>query len=1155
MPDGCCSTIFAELSRSYDILEVHFRDKVLRFVQNISPLILMSLFLFPAKALAQGTQVPFGQNRVQYHDFDWLSYESDNFITYYYPGGQELGKFIVLAAEDRLQDLEDRLDFRINDKIEILVYNDITDLAQTNIGLDDEQYNLGGTNKIIGSKLFLYYDGNHANMVRALERGLAEIYIRSMMVGGNFAEVLQNAVFLNLPNWFSGGLASFIGEEWNTELDDQLRKYFLTNPKASFNKLAQTQPDFAGHALWHYINERYGRTAIQNILYLTRINRSVTNGFLFAIGVSSEDVIDNWNEYYRFHSRKDTMQRAHPAGVEELKSKIKKKRNITQLRLAPDGKSLAYASHKGGSFKVFIQDLEKKKTRRVFKGGFKSNNYPFDNSYPLLSFNPSGTTLMGVHEKRDQIKSVEYDILKKKKLKDDIRGLQRIYSIGYAPDGRTLVLSAQNRGQTDLYTYFIPSKRLVQLTYDIFDDLEPVMIQTQGVNGILFSSNRPNENTFAANMDTILPIGRFNIYFYNMDNPDARLVKVTDQLFGYEHAARRWNEEKYLYLSDENGIKNIYTGHLDSILLRVDTVLVTGENGSEEVLELKPVYSFKASNQPLTNLPFHILEMDVAPRLNQIIYLQHVGKKPQVYSMRLKEPEVPKVLPPTTYRTSWNNTLKIERMSKMPERVTVEQLEALRDLDTLLLDDVKYFFESKFNYTLKSSKEKSAAATAVDSLGDEAAIAYAETVLADPGSQPATVFRPSKAVAYRAKFYSEFLTTQLDNSVMPFTYQSFALNGAQFDYPDLSGMISFGTKDLMEDHKISGGFRLPGNFRGSELYLTYENLKKRLDKRILFYRRSNRENYGLVVNNIFLLPVIGKQKTNFAEVRLSYPFDVTKSLRLYGGYRNDRLLLAYTDSITLGARVDVEENWSFLRLEFVHDNSKEIQLNIMNGFRYKFYTEYFRNFSEGNSNLFSVGYDIRHYTTIHKNIIWANRLAGATSFGQRKIIYYLGGVDTWLNPRFNNEIPINPDINYAFQAQATNMRGFAQNIRNGNSYMVLNSEIRFPIFSYLSAKPIKSSFIRNFQVVPFFDIGAAYKGLTPFDEENPFSNEQVTPGGDQTPVVINVDYYRNPTVMGTGFGLRTTLLGYFIRIDAAWGIDGRIVNKTPQWLFSFSKDF
>jgi hypothetical protein len=281
-----------------------------RNLKAICTFLMLVVMVAMQDAFGQGTQVPFGQNRVQFHDFDWMSYESDNFITYFYPGGQDLGKFIVLAAEDRMQELEERLDYRINDKIEVLVYNDITDLAQTNIGLDDEVYNLGGTNKIIGNKLFLYFNGKHIDMLKDLERGIAEIYIRSMMTGGNFAEVLQNAVFLNLPPWFSSGLSSFIGEDWNTDLDNKLRLYFLNNPKASFNKLAQTEPTFAGHALWHFIHERYGKSAIQNILYLTRINRSVNNGFLFAIGTRVEDVIDNWNEYYRFHAVKDTQQRS-----------------------------------------------------------------------------------------------------------------------------------------------------------------------------------------------------------------------------------------------------------------------------------------------------------------------------------------------------------------------------------------------------------------------------------------------------------------------------------------------------------------------------------------------------------------------------------------------------------------------------------------------------------------------------------------------------------------------------------------------------------------------------------------------------------------------------------------------------------------------------
>jgi hypothetical protein len=40
--------------------------------------------------------------------------------------------------------------------------------------------------------------------------------------------------------------------------------------------------------------------------------------------------------------------------------------------------------------------------------------------------------------------------------------------------------------------------------------------------------------------------------------------------------------------------------------------------------------------------------------------------------------------------------------------------------------------------------------------------------------------------------------------------------------------------------------------------------------------------------------------------------------------------------------------------------------------------------------------------------------------------------------------------------------------------------------------------------------------------------------------------------MGYGAGLRTMLLSYFMRLDAAWNIDG---SRKPIWYFSIGTDF
>lgn len=196
------------------------------------------------------------------------------------------------------------------------------------------------------------------------------------------------------------------------------------------------------------------------------------------------------------------------------------------------------------------------------------------------------------------------------------------------------------------------------------------------------------------------------------------------------------------------------------------------------------------------------------------------------------------------------------------------------------------------------------------------------------------------------------------------------------------------------------------------------------------------------------------------------------------------------------------------------------------------------------------GFDARHYQRIHRQIIWANRFAGGTSFGPQKLIYYLGGVDSWLGPVFNTDIEVNQEMGYAFQTLATNMRGYDQNIRNGNSYMAFNSEIRFPIFSYFFDKPVKSEFLRNLQLVGFYDIGSAWEGFSPFEEDNPYNDDTIV----QEPISVVVNYFRDPLVMGTGLGLRTTLFGYFIRVDRAHPINAFGLGD-PRWYFSLSLDF
>ena len=201
-------------------------DPRLRLLQSLS---LLVFFLLTGSAVfGQGINVKFGQNRVQYHDFNWSYYQSDNFVTYYYLGGQEIGQFVAQVAERNLPDIERILDYKVNSRMEILVYNDVTDLNMSNIGTGQDFNNIGGVTKILGNKIFVHFTGDHTDLQRQVREGIAEVLISNMIFGGNFQEVLQNAVLLSLPDWFVNGLVSYIGKQWSTEDDNRMRDGILS---------------------------------------------------------------------------------------------------------------------------------------------------------------------------------------------------------------------------------------------------------------------------------------------------------------------------------------------------------------------------------------------------------------------------------------------------------------------------------------------------------------------------------------------------------------------------------------------------------------------------------------------------------------------------------------------------------------------------------------------------------------------------------------------------------------------------------------------------------------------------------------------------------------------------------------------------------------
>ncbi len=97
----------------------------------ISSILFISFF---PNASAQVSAVEYGKNRLQFKKFNWQYYQTQNFNSYFSQSGQELAKYVAQIAEKELPALETFVEYSLQRRANIVIYNHFNDLQQSNIG-------------------------------------------------------------------------------------------------------------------------------------------------------------------------------------------------------------------------------------------------------------------------------------------------------------------------------------------------------------------------------------------------------------------------------------------------------------------------------------------------------------------------------------------------------------------------------------------------------------------------------------------------------------------------------------------------------------------------------------------------------------------------------------------------------------------------------------------------------------------------------------------------------------------------------------------------------------------------------------------------------------------------------------------------------------
>ncbi len=1075
-------------------------------------LFLLFVCLLTVGALqAQPGRDPFGKSRIQYKNFDWKRYNTQNFNLYYYKGGEQTAKDAADYAERELKRITGLIGYYPYSKITLILYNSATDLRQSNIGLYNDQFQTGGETLFMKNKLQLAYDGTKTDFKTDLSYKLTELLLNDMMYGGSLKEALQSSYLLRLPDWFVTGVAAYTAEGWSLDMDSHIRDILLDGDNVKPGQILMRYPELTGQSVWNYIAERYGYTSIQNILNLTRITRDVEIGVSSSLNVPYKRFLQDWFNYYKqINARQDEPFATLPDD-KKLFDKNRRALHYTEPVLSPDGTMLAYAENDYGNYKIIVKDVKGRGSRIVWRGGYKTLDQPTDYSLPVLAWR-NNNQLGFVEARRGKMLLRQvgarnkgsflpfFDDLAKPSV--SLTQFTQVRDMSYSEDGNQIVISAVADGQTDLYLLQSNGKLIGQLTNDIYDDIQPVFLK--GGNGIVFSSNRWVDDTGVVQDATFRDVvNNYDIFLLQTTSP-VSVTQITSGIAS-ELRPRATANGNFAYLSEENGIRSLYTYDMAT-----------------------------REATPISNFVQNIQNYDYSATTNALALTAKDWGKDFVYLFPDYTSTTLDSLPKTSRQ------IILETRARVPQAAAASNRKILENEATEKQDNRPVGEVNIENYEFGAGKPVKTDTTAqqitvTDSTQVAPDTAQVQTTAPVRTTRPAPEFRITGPIDYDTRFSIHEIISSV------------------YADPQLGFGIVAGVNmsDLFENHHIRGTAYLRTDLETSRAFAEYINLENRVDIGIQFRR-------DVLVSSIPNAPnqLVRNARNELAPL-LVYPLSYSTSLRA-----QPRLASTRFTNLVEFVSPDSVNNMYGGNLELVFDNSVVTGVNMMEGTRMKVGFLTMRDLENNQANFNKFYVDLRHYQKIHREVVLAARVSYGAFSGNSPKSYLIGGMDNWLFAGEDNEIePGDVVIQSApelfYQEYAMPLRGFDHNTRTGSKHLLANAELRVPIVKYLYSGAISSGFLRNLQLTAFADAGSAYNGSNPFTGNNSINTRVVggrTSPTERNPFEITVINYRNPFLVGYGFGARSTLFGVYGKLDVAWS-EADMGNEGPKLYLTLGYDF
>ena len=1111
-------------------------------------------------AQSQGSQ--YGQNRVQYKEFNWRYYSSDNFDIYFYEGGKDNALIAAKFLEKEFERITDIIGYAPYSKTKIFLYNSNKDLLQSNVGVGGKKYTVGGQTDFVKSQVEIAFPGTMHAFKNDLVRQISEMLISDMMFGGSLTDMFQSAYLLSLPSWFINGAARYIAEGWSIEMHDFTREQFQENRNVKLNKLTGEEAALAGQSVWSFIAARYGKSSISNILNLTRIIRNEESSIVNTLGIPYRLFLRQWASYYSEMAAQVGEQYQYPIEGNRLRRKNRKDFSYNQIAFSPDGSYLAYSENYKGKYRVKVQNIKTGKTRTVLTSGYKVINQKFDTEVPLLSWNNSQTLGIIGYEKGSNYLWL-YNVPAKSKRAITLNRFTQVNSMDFNASGSLAVLSADINGQNDLF-YFNPNRNsLKRITNDIYDDLQPMFIP--GSNRIVFSSNRPEDSLYYQNIpakEVQLNAeidDNFNIFIFSGEESDSLLTRVTNTI-SRDVKPIPQDENTIFYLSDQRGIYNLFKYDLqDSLFNQVTNYALSIEDYDID-FKAKSLAFIMLSDQedyPYLETSFPLDKNIFTPKTQrqEAVQARMISQRLSEKQKKLSELGIADSTNMRPQRFQFdqdmNDTLRVDIPDSLVSEGEPDYLE-LTLADSLLANEGVVDTE---NYTFGSSTDTvPSGETFVDT--ENYTFDLPEPTDEDVSTDDFR-FERNEDSGIGNSFLARYRKLQRETRINgPFPYETRFSADNIVTSLTVDPLRRFGfniqvqMNDMLENHRFYGGLVQYTDLQSGNIYAEYEYLKYRID----FKARYERNSIFPPSEDDRLNQKYSQNKFQFGA---SLPFNVASRFEINPFYTNTYFI----DLSQVNTSVESTHHYAGVNTGFVFDNTMVTGLKNYEGTRLRAFFTHYQGMSDPTNSFSNIEVDLRHYQKLFRDVTLATRVFYGNFFGSNAPNYLLGGMNNWLFQQFEtyDDAEENPlaisrgvDNSEILFTRFTNLRGFNFNKFNGTDVLTFTAELRLPIVRFFYRGPIASNFFRNLEFVGFYDVGSSWTGSSPFSEENSLNTEIIDDGG---PFRAELQNFKNPWLQSYGAGVRTVLLGYYLKADLAYPIEDNIVADRPRLFLTLGYDF